>query len=116
AQAVNHQTGFAGQSDLTFNGNASVQGTRAQLTPAVNGQAGSFFTTVEVPISQFTTTFVFHELGAAGNEADGIGFCIQSAGPTALGGGGGSMGYQGMAGTSVFIKFDNYPNESSTGL
>src|SRR5207237_2913900 len=41
---------------------------------------------------------------------------IQSAGPTALGGGGGSMGYQGMAGTSVFIKFDNYPNESSTGL
>lgn len=115
AQGINHPSGFTGQTDLTFNGHASVQGSRAQLTPAANNQAGSFFSTAQVPIGRFTTRFVFHQLGTPGSQADGIGFCIQRAGPTAVGSGGGAMGYMGIS-DSVFVKLDNYSNESSTGI
>jgi len=117
AQAVNHQNGFTGQTDLTLLGNASLQGSRVQLTPPIGSQTGGVFTTAQVPIGAFVTRFTFHELGAVGGMADGIGFCIQRKGVGAgvLGGTGGGMGYIGMA-TSIFVKFDNYNNESSTGL
>ena len=46
---------------------------------------------------------------------DGFTFTIQNVGPNALGAAGGSLGYQGIR-HSVAIKFDIYPNLSSTGL
>src|SRR5436190_988549 len=73
AQVVNHPTTFTGQTDLTFNGNASVTGTgTAQLTPALGNQGGSFFSTAQVPVDKFVTRFVFHELGTPGSMADGL--------------------------------------------
>src|SRR5262249_48867336 len=83
-------------------------------------QAGSFFTVQRVGVRGFTTTFTFrlHE-GTQPNPADGLTFILQTNSPTALGGTGGSLGYQGI-GNSVAVKFDVYNNEgetdNSTGL
>jgi hypothetical protein len=117
AQQINHPAGFTGQTDLTLTNNASVTGTgRIQLTPAVNNNLGSVFTTVKVPINQFSTVFDFHILGTAGGMADGMGFCIQNISNTTVGAGGGGMGFSGMAAPSMFIKFDCYNNVSTTKL
>lgn len=112
---IDHSTGFTGQTDLTLNLNAALNGANLRLTSATNGQLGTGFSTALVNVANFRTTFVFHTLGTAGSLADGMGFCIQRVGPTAIGSGGGGMGYAGIL-TSVFIKLDNYDNESSTGL
>src|SRR5262249_50937349 len=57
--------------------------------------------------------------GTQPNPADGFTFIIETNGPTALGGGGGSLGYQGIP-NSVAIKFDVFDNQgetaNSTGL
>jgi len=113
AQQVNHPATFTGQTDLTLVTNATVTGAGAvQLTPATNNNAGAVWTTVKVPINQFTTQFDFHILGAA----DGMGFCIQNLSNTTIGGGGGGMGFAGMATPSMFIKFDCYNNVSTTQI
>jgi hypothetical protein len=115
AQVINHPTGFTGQTDLTLSGNSAVNGTAIRLTPATGNQTGYLFSTAQVPVDNFTTQFTFHTLGAVGGMADGMGFCIQRVGPTPTGGGGGGMGYSGML-TSIFIKFDNYSNVSTTQI
>ncbi len=113
AQQVNHPTTFTGQTDLTLLNNATVTaGGALQLTPAVNNNLGGAWTTAKVPINQFTTQFDFHILGAA----DGMGFCIQNVSNTTIGGGGGGMGFAGMATPSMFIKFDCYNNVSTTQI
>ena len=116
AQVIDHPTTFTGQTDLTFNMNASVTaGGTAQLTPPANTNRGSFWTTAQLPVDKFVARFTLHTLGTAGQMADGMGFCLQRVGTAAIGTGGGQMGYAGIL-TSIFIKFDNYNNESSTGL
>ena len=64
----------------------------------------------------FTTDFSFQLVDA---QADGFTFVIQNAGPTAVGGDGGGLGYLGIP-QSVAIKFDLYNNAGegpdSTGL
>src|SRR5262249_14445673 len=53
------------------------------------------------------------------NPADGFTFILETNSPTALGGGGGALGYQGIP-NSVAIKFDVFDNQgetaNSTGL
>src|SRR5262249_54432146 len=73
-------------------------------------QAGSVFTTNKVSASQWNTTFWvrLHE-GTQPNPADGFTFTIQANSPTALGAGGGALGYQGIP-RSVAIKFDVFQN------
>src|SRR5262249_39825577 len=60
-----------------------------------------------------------HE-GTQPNPADGFTFIIQSVSPTALGAGGGGLGYQNIGVNSVAVKFDVFNNEgetdNSTGL
>ena len=69
-----------------------------------------------MPVSSFTTDFTFQLLNP---NADGFTFTIQNAGTTALGSGGGGLGYQ-IIGKSVAVKFDLYDNSGegpdSTGL
>ena len=119
--APNGTPGFLDSSDLQANGSAFFSTDEHLLRLNNNfGQAGSAFTIQQVGIRGFMTTFQFrlHE-GTQPNPADGLTFTIQANGPTALGGGGGALGYQGI-GRSVAIKFDVFNNEgetdNSTGL
>jgi hypothetical protein len=106
--------GFTDHSDMSANG--SAQYTTENLLRLNNnfGQAGSSFETQRVGIRGFTTSFQvrLHE-GTQPNPADGFTFLIQSNTATALGGGGGSLGYQGIP-NSVAIKFDVFDNEGET--
>ncbi len=82
-----------------------------RLTEAQGSQAGAAWTVATHPVvAGFTTTFRFR-LGpvAKSTPADGIALVVQSAGPFALGSGGGFIGYQGIP-NSVAVEFDTYYN------
>jgi fibronectin-binding autotransporter adhesin len=95
---------------FTFNGGATANSNQTlMLTDNVGSQARSAFTTDLVSFANgFTTSFVYT---AGGNrEADGITFTVQKsdpAGPTALGGGGGQLGYVGIP-NSAAVEFNIY--------
>ena len=115
--ALDFAGGFTGSaSKLTYNGTAAIVGGRAELTNGGGNQAGSLFSTTPLDITKFDTSFTFQLLNPS---ADGMTFTIQGNGPTAIGGGGGGLGYQGML-NSIGVKFDLYNNNgegiNSTGL
>src|SRR5262249_52982144 len=99
--------GFTDHSDMLANG--SAQFTAENLLRLNNNfsQAGSAFEAPQrVGIRGFTTSFQvrLHE-GTQPDPADGFTFILQTNSPTALGGTGGALGYQGIP-NSVAIKFD----------
>jgi hypothetical protein len=122
---INFAAGFS-SGGLQFNGHTKLNGTRLQLTDtsAANEQASAFWTT-PVNVSSFTNDFTFQLTSPS---ADGFTFTIQGVGATALGPGGGGLGYgpsvQGATGggiaRSVAVKFDLFDNDgegtNSTGL
>jgi hypothetical protein len=101
----------------------------AQLTPGAGSQAGSLWFSVPQNVAGgFNAWFEFRMTPVAGSTftADGIAFVIQNAqggagtdassgcsatgsGPTAVGGGGGCIGYSGID-NSVALEFDSYFN------
>jgi predicted RecA/RadA family phage recombinase len=113
---VNFSSGFTGETTLTLNGSAVINGSRLRLTDGGSGEAGSAFFSTPVNVQSFTNTFSFQLTNAT---ADGFTFTIQGAGPTALGTAGGNLGYTGIP-TSVAVKFDLFNNagegNDSTGL
>jgi hypothetical protein len=121
--AINFPSGFT-SSGLSFNGAAKLNGTRLQLTDTNSAisNASSWFTT-PVNVQKFTTDFTFQQTQP---NADGMTFAIQNVGTTALGNGGGGLGYGSAAiggpgiANSVAIKFDIFDNNgegvNSTGL
>jgi hypothetical protein len=127
APSINFSNGFSSATGLTLNGSAvNTDDSRLQLTTGDPYQAGSTFWNKPVGIQNFVTDFTF-QLSGTPPLADGITFTIQAAGPTALGAGGGALGYGadksiGRSGipTSVAIKFDLYSNagegNNSTGI
>src|SRR5665213_2150176 len=115
--ALDFSGGFTGSTGaLTFNGTAALNGSKLELTSGGNTQTGSAFSTSPLPDQRFTTTFTLQLTNA---QADGMTFTMQDQANTALGGGGGSLGYTGIT-PSVAIKFDLYNNAgegtNSTGL
>jgi hypothetical protein len=112
--------GFTDHSDMVASG--SAQFTTENLLRLNNNfsQAGSASEVQRVGIRGFTTSFQvrLHE-GTQPNPADGFTFLIQTNSPSALGGGGGALGYQGIP-NSMAIKFDVFDNQgetaNSTGL
>lgn len=105
-------------SSLNLNGSASVVVEETEppilrLTPSTSFQAGSAF--LETPIAidddtSFWTQFSFQISNAGGVEsADGLAFLLQNdpAGPGAMGGSGGNIGYQGIS-PSLVIEFDTF--------
>ncbi len=98
--------GFSPVSGLEWNGSAALTGGSLELTDGGLGEAGSAYYATPVNIQAFSTDFNFQLTNAA---ADGFTFTIQNAGPTALGGHGGGLGYAGIH-DSVAIKFDLYNN------
>ncbi|MGA7317361.1 MAG: chitobiase/beta-hexosaminidase C-terminal domain-containing protein, partial [Silvibacterium sp.] len=113
---INFPSGAFTANGLTLNGGANVTGNILQLTDGGTGETRSVWFSAEVPVSSFTTDFTFQLLNPA---ADGFTFTIQNVGTRALGGPGGSLGYQGIS-KSVAVKFDLYNNNgegpNSTGL
>jgi parallel beta-helix repeat protein len=109
--------GFAAsQTLMTLNGGAVLNGTRIRLTDGKGNEARSAFFAYPVNIEKFSTSFQFQITQPA---ADGLTFTIQGAGPTAVGGQVGSLGYLGIP-DGVAVKFDLYSNvgegSDSTGL
>ncbi len=123
---INFAGGFPSATGLQLNSVAKVSSSHfLQITDGGQSEAGSAFWTTPVNIQAFTTNFTFQLTSAV---ADGFTFTIQNAGPTALGGIGGGLGYgpnpntgtpAGIA-TSVAVKFDIYSNSGegsdSTGV
>ena len=111
---INFGSGFAGETTLTLNNGASVNGTRLRLTDGNGGETRSAFNTAAVSVSQFVSDFTFQITNPTG---DGFTFTIQGVSPTVLGPPGGGLGYgpdtpggtPGIA-KSVAIKFDLYNN------
>jgi hypothetical protein len=117
---LNFAGGFSGETSLTLNGaSAKLNGSALQLTDNGTSEAASAFGTTAVDVTHFATAFSFQITNGTNPSADGFTFCIEGVGPTAVGGSGGSLGYQGM-GSSVAVKFDLYSNQGegidSTGL
>ena len=129
---VNHAIDFSSNSDLTANGTAGfanisgssggINAVGAVLTDGFSfNQAGTVFTNTKQNITTFTTTFVFQPVFELTIPvADGMTFIIQGNSPTALGGAGGGLGYQGINNSVAFTfrAFDpSLPgSDSSTEL
>lgn len=101
---------------LALNGTARVTdgGERVkqrviELTGGGFKQIGSAWATRQVDVTtSFETSFsAYLHRGTKG--ADGIAFLVQAAGPRALGGWGGGLGYRGIR-RSVAVEFDTYQN------
>lgn len=119
--AVNSGAAVAASADpswrppLALNGTASLMWRAGdderviRLTDGGYKQVGSAWSTLPVDVNNsFETSFTAHiRNGKAG--ADGIAFVVQGAGPRALGGWGGGMGYRGIH-DSVAVEFDTYQN------
>ena len=109
--------GFPTSTGLQLNGVSKVNANSLELTSGATEQIGSAFWTAPVNIQAFTTNFTFQLTKAV---ADGFTFTIQDGSPTAIGTGGGNLGYAPGITKSVAIKFDIYNNNGegsdSTGL
>ena len=101
---------FSSTAGLQLNGSAARAGNVLRLTPAAQNQAGSAFPFVKVSTRQFSTHFAFdlHDSNTY-TRADGFTFTMQGQAPTALGLGGGGLGYQGIT-PSVAVEFDTFQN------
>lgn len=118
---------FSNASGLQINGNATAPVTDDQnrqvlrLTPAVNGQSGSAFSTNTVSLASdasFSSAFRFrmsdpHTWDGQGYGADGIAFIVQTVANN-VGGAGGGLGYFGIP-NSVAIEFDTWNNGGGDG-
>jgi hypothetical protein len=104
----------------TLNGSAQMSGTSLVLTTAANGQAGSAIYSVPEPSNGLTATFTAKIGGGTG--ADGMTLSLldpAKAGPTALGGAGGDLGYGGLPGIAVTLntyKNPGYPSANFIGI
>lgn len=109
---------------LSLNGAAIQSAPTLSVTPPVRASAGSFWRSDRQTISDgFESTFTFRTRDVAGLGADGFAFVIHNAvaGASAIGGGGGAMGYAtnevfadqpGNTGieNSLAIEFDMWDN------
>ena len=112
---INYGSGLS-SAGLQLNGTATMNGSRLRLTDGGQGEAGTAWFKTKVNVQAFTQDFSFQ---LTDPHADGITFTIQNAGPTALGGSGGYLGYAPIT-PSVAIKFDLSNNNGegidSTGI
>jgi hypothetical protein len=120
----------ANASNWTFNANATstsnsvplISGSVLVLTSDNGNEASSaWYNTPQDISSSWTATFTWQWTSAANNPADGFMFVLQNAGLNALGGAGGSKGYQGGANStsniavtpSVGVGVENYGGDTN---
>jgi uncharacterized delta-60 repeat protein len=121
---INYPT-FIDLSGFTLNGDAvtaPAEG-KLRLTTAEYNKRGSAFLTQPISLgtkTSFSSAFSFQMSNPGGiSDPDGIGadglvFVIQAQGPTALGDGGGYLGYSGIT-PSLEVEFDTYQNGWDAG-
>ncbi|GAB6163629.1 hypothetical protein JCM12298_27890 [Desulfothermus naphthae] len=108
---------FSNSSNLQLNGNASITNGILRLTPDQGEKRGSAFYKTPIFISDyFSTKFTFqiHDGGYNGQDrGDGFAFVAQisSNGTSALGAGGGGLGYKGIS-PSIAVEFDTFKNDN----
>jgi hypothetical protein len=108
-----YPNGFADTTGLQSTGTGTaISGTKLQLTQGNTSERTSTYYTSPVPITAFTTTFNFQDVGA---QADGFTFVLQNSGLTALGAGGGELGYADIL-KSVAVSFDLYDNDTGANI
>ncbi len=114
ATNIDYSGGFA-TNNLSINGGAYVNGTQLQLTNGGGGEATSAWTPTPVSSGGFSTTFQWTYAGtpADSGQADGFTFALQGAGNSVIGAAGGGLGYQGIAGTSLALEFNQYAGSGS---
>ena len=101
---------FSSVSDLNLQGSAAQAGNVLRLTPSAPGLTGSAWYDTKVKVGNgFITTFDFRISNLVNTGSDGFSFTLQSSSPTALGVGGGGLGFAGI-GSSFSIKFDAHTN------
>lgn len=116
AQTVIRYQDFSSQSGLTLN-EAVASGGTIMLASSQRDRKGSFFTTTQYDVSDFSAVFQFRISSPGGISdgiaagADGLAFVIQRTGATALGSFGEGLGYGGIA-NSAIVEFDTYKNNS----
>ncbi len=109
----NYPTGFD-TTLLALNGGTALSGTNLQLTNSGKNQATSAYYLAQVSIASFTSDFDLQVTKTtSATLADGFTFVIQDASSTALGSGGGGLGYVGIP-NSLAIKFELF-NGSGSG-
>ena len=108
---------------VALNGNAALSGTRLRLVSGATYQTGSAWYPSLLSTAAFTTDFTFQVTPGTATLADGLAFVIQNNATTAIGPGGGGLGYGAdTAGVlsanrilnSAAIKFDLYNNSGET--
>jgi hypothetical protein len=125
--------GGAGVDDYTLNGNTpatdagvpSITGNVLKATSDINSQATSAWYNTQQNISNWTASFVYDMGLGSASPADGVAFVLHNdpRGLTALGDGGGAIGYTGGAGVrnSFAVAYDIYnggaanPTRTGTG-
>jgi hypothetical protein len=87
----------------TLNGSAAIKGTTLNLTPAATGQTGSAVYYQPLRGTALNASFTLHASGGTGG--DGVTFSLLNPADsqTALGQGGGQLGYGGLSGVSVVL-------------
>lgn len=101
---------FNGGRGWANNGNAVIATNTVTLTDGATGEDSSSFLNNPLFIGAFTATWTYQDVGGGG--ADGTVFVLQNdpRGTSALGGGGGGLGYSGIT-PSVGLEFNIYgPN------
>jgi len=106
---------FTSLAGLSLQGSAAQAGSALRLTPSLPGLAGSAWTTAKVGIAGgFISQFDFRISDLVNTGSDGFAFVVQNSSATALGSGGGGIGFAGIA-NSLAVKFDTHQNGLEPG-
>lgn len=120
-------TAGPGPTEWTLNGNAAalaagrpaIVANELLLTAATDSNATSAWYNTPQALSNFTANFTYNFLNGTATPADGFAFVVQNNDLTALGDGGGGLGYtNGNLGNSnsVALAFDLWNNNNQAGV
>jgi len=92
--SINYSNGFT-STGMAFVGAAKISGTRLRLTDGRQSQTSAAWSATQVNLQGFSTDFTFQQAPYSQSPqlADGLTFTIQGVGTTAIGPGGGGLGY-----------------------